>query len=113
MIKAMEIRLGIAVVILGLVLPALVVQMMVHQDLAAVVLVLLTLVQGAVLVPVLVQTEAAAEELEEAQMEVARLEARVVHLEDQAEALLAEVLLQAEELEVVHQKEDKEAQEDQ
>ena len=113
MIKAMEIRLGIAVVILGLVLPALVVQMMVHQDLAVVVLVLLTLVQGAVLVPALVQTEEAAETLEAAHQEVQDLQEEVARLEDQVEALLAEVLLQAEELEVVLQKEDKEPQEGQ
>ena len=101
MIKAVTIQtlLAIAGIVAVLVLPALVVQAMVHPAAPVAALPLLVLVQMVVVLAAALMAEDQAETLEEALQEVQDLQTEVARLEDQVEALLAEVILQAEVLE--------------
>jgi len=100
MIKEMKVLVaiqGMAVLLMALILPGNLVQMMVDPRQGVALLVALMAVQGVLLVVGLVLAEALTEDLEDLE---ADHQAQVDRLEARAEALLEEVLLRAEVLEV-------------
>jgi len=100
MIKEMKVLVviqGMAVLLMALILPGNLVQMVADPQQGAALLVALMAVQGVLLVVGLVLAEALTEDLEDLE---ADHQAQVDRLEARAEALLEEVLLRAEVLEV-------------